>query len=329
MKILAAISDAKERKRIAAFLAAAHHEVVEAATMAAASFDNGYDIAFVDMGNVGRARMVTPRIYVIAVLSPTAGSSDYWTAFNAGADDVVRINASKDELVGRAGALARIRSWAGPKPTVTQKLRSLPMWKDIEQIVGAELGELIGEAFTPDEATCCPVVQASSIPLTLTTEQIQIKIGLGIDDTTMGALQATLLGGDTSPEAVADAMRELANTAGGAIKRKALDGGVEFAIGLPSNANILVFESKPAHRAWTLRSASGVSFVCVAIATSNEPKLVAARDLKEGMVLARDVRNSMGVLVAPAGTNVTRTTVEQLSRILGATANLEVNDIAA
>lgn len=328
MKVLAAISDAKERKRIAAFLAAAHHEVVEAATMAAANLDTGYDIAFVDMGSVGRARMVFPRIYVIAVVSATAGSSDYWTAFNAGADDVMRINASKDELIGRAGALARIRSWAAPKATVSQKLATIPMWKDIEQIVGAELGELIGEAFTPDFATSSSIVQAASIPLTLTTEQIQIKIGLGIDGSTMGALQATLLGGDMNPEALADAMRELANTAGGAIKRKALDTGVEFTIGLPSNANILQ-TGEPKQRAWTLRSASGVSFVCVAIATSNEPKLVAARDLKEGMVLARDVRNSMGVLIAPAGTNVTRTTVEQLARLLGATANLEVNEIAA
>jgi hypothetical protein len=327
MKVLAAISDAKERKRIAAFLAAAHHEVVEAATMAAAALDNGYDIAFVDMGGVGRVRMVSPRIYVIAVVSATAGSSDYWTAYNAGADDVMRITASKDELVGRAGSLARIRSWAAPKATVSQKLATIPMWKEIEQIVGTELGELIGESFTPDLAGLCAVVQASSIPLTLTTEQIQIRIGLGIDCETMGALQATLLGGDTSPEAVADAMRELANTAGGAIKRKALDTGVEFTIGLPSNANILA-TGEPA-RAWTLRSASGVSFVCVAIATSNEPKVVATRDLKEGMVLARDVRNSMGVLIAPAGTNITRTTVEQLSRLLGATANLEVNEIAA
>jgi hypothetical protein len=47
------------------------------------------------------------------------------------------------------------------------------------------------------------------------------------------------------------------------------------------------------------------------------------------MVLARDVRNAMGMLIAPAGTNITRTTVEQLSRLLGATANLEVTEIAA
>jgi hypothetical protein len=316
MKILAAISDAKERKRIAAFLAAVPHEVVETTAVAAGVLEGGFDVAFVDAGSVGRSRMVTPRIFVIAVVSATAPSSDYWTAYSAGADDVMRVNAPKDEIIGRAGSLARIRSWAAPAPTVTQKLATFPMWKQIDQIVGAELGELIGEPFTPDLEMFSTVVQASSIPLTLTTEQIQIRIGLGIDFASMGALQSTLLGGDTSPDAIADAMRELANTAGGAIKRTALDSGVEFTIGLPSNANILAHEGKPVHRAWTLRSASGVSFVCVAIATSNAPKVVPTRDLREGMVLARDVRNAMGVLIAPAGTNMTRTTCEQLARIL-------------
>ncbi|MGE0398441.1 MAG: hypothetical protein AB7T06_17175 [Kofleriaceae bacterium] len=330
MKVLAAISDAKERKRIAAVLVAANHEVVEAATAtAAANMYDGFDIAFVDVGQVGRARACPHRVYVIAVVSPSCPSSDYWAAYNAGADDVMRVTAPKDEVVGRAGALARIRTWACPQRTVTQRLATLPMWKDIDQIVAAELGELIGEPFAADAETCAAVVHASSIPLTLTAEQIQIRIGLGIDEATASSLQSTLLGGDTSGEAIADAMRELANTAGGAIKRMALDGGVEFSIGLPSNTNILVLDDQPRHRAWTLRSASGVSFVCVAIATSSAPRVVPARELREGMVLARDVRNAMGVLIAPAGTNITRTTVEQLSRLLGETASLEVNEIAA
>jgi DNA-binding response OmpR family regulator len=329
MKILAAISDAKERKRIAAYLVAANHEVVEAATTAAAApmYDQ-VDIAFVEVGGIGRARAVPRRVYVIGVVTPTAPSSDIWAAYNAGADDVMRINAPKDEILGRAGALARIRTWACPSPTVTQKLATLATWKQIDQIVGNELGELIGEPFTPDAATSAAVVQASSIPLTLTSEQIQIRIGLGIEGSTMEALQATLLGGDTSADALADAMRELANTAGGAIKRAALDTGVEFTIGLPTNAQVSTRHENHS-RAWTLRSASGVSFVCVAIATSNAPKLVSAKELKEGMVLSRDVRNAMGVLIAPAGTNITRTTVEQLSRILGDMASLEVNEIAA
>lgn len=331
MKILAAISDAKERKRIAAVLAAAHHEVVEAHTAAAANglVSGGFDIAFVDVGMVGRARQAQQRVYVIAVVSAAAASSEYWTVYSAGADDVMRINAPKDEIVGRAGALERIRQWACPPPTVTQRLAAIPMWSRIDEIVGAELGELIGEPFTPDREIPISVVQTSSIPLTLATEHIQIRIGLGIDDGTLGTLQSTLLGGDTSTEAVADAMRELANTAGGAVKRAALDSGVEFTIGLPSNTNILSQDQTSRHRAWTLRSPSGVEFVCVAVACSSAPKLVATKDLREGMVLARDVRNAMGMLIAPAGTNITRTTCEQLSRILGESASLEVSEIAA
>jgi DNA-binding response OmpR family regulator len=331
MKVLAAISDAKERKRIAAVLVAAHHEVVEAATAVAAAgmLQGAFDIALVDVGLVGRARAAPNRVYVIAVVSATAASSDYWTAYNTGADDVMRITATKDELGGRVAALARIRTWAAPRRSVTQRIASLSIWSNVVDVVAGSLGELIGEPFVLDAGSGRLVESASSIPLTLTTEEIQLRIGLGIDLETMAALQATLLGGDTSPDAVADAMREIANTAAGGIKRAGLDNGVEFTIGLPSNTNILACEATTAHRSWTLRSASGVSFTCVAIALSNAPKLIATRDLREGMVLARDVRNAMGVLIAPAGTNITRTTVEQLGRLLGATANLEVNEMAA
>lgn len=330
MKVLTAISDAKERKRIAAYLVASNHEVVEAATAAAVgAMIEGVDIAFVDMGLVGRMRAHPQRIYVIAVVSATAPSSDYWTAYTAGADDVMRITAPKDEIVGRGAALARIRSWASPPRSVNQRLASLPVWKQVEQIVGSELGALVGESFTMEPAESSVVVQASTIPLTLAAEQIQIRIGLGVDGASIDALQAGLLGGDTSPEAVADAMRELANTAGGALKRAALDSGTEFTIGLPSNANILVHDTKPEHRAWMLRAESGLSFLCVAIASLSTPKLVPVRELREGMVLSRDVRNAMGVLIAPAGTNLTRTTVDQLGRLLAATASLEVSEIAA
>jgi hypothetical protein len=203
------------------------------------------------------------------------------------------------------------------------------MWNQLHEIVGAELGELIGESFTPATQAPREVVQTSAIPLTLTAEHLQLRIGLGIDGCTMGALQSTLLGGDTSTEAMADAMREIANTAGGAVKRAALAAGVEFSIGLPSNTNLVACEGRAHHRAWTLRAPSGVELACVVIASSTAPKVVATRDLREGMVLARDVRNAMGTLIAPAGTNLTRTTVEQLSRILGAAASLEVTEIAA
>lgn len=332
MRILAALGDAKERQRIAAFLTAAHHDVVENASPSAALADAAFDVAFVEVGHVGHARHAPHRIYVIAVVPVHAASSDYWAAYMAGADDVMRATAPRDEILGRANALARIRTWAGPPLTLAQRLAALPLWTRIEDIVAAELGQLVGEPFAVSCSTApadLEIAVASTVTLALTSEQIMIRLGFTLDPTSAAALQATLLGGDTAPEAIADAMRELANTAAGAIARSAVCSGTELTIGLPSNSAVVASSAFPAARPWTLRTASGTTLACVAFAGSSAPKVVHARDLREGMVLARDVRNAMGVLVAPAGTNITRTTVEQLSRILGAAANLEINEIAA
>ncbi|HEY4177282.1 MAG TPA: hypothetical protein VGM90_10635 [Kofleriaceae bacterium] len=328
MKVLVAISDQKERKRVVAILAAAKYEAIEAGSPVAATalLAQVFDIAFVDTGVVARARGAARRIFVIATVGALATTSDYWAAYSAGADDVMKINAPKDEVIGRAGALCRIRAWAAPPKTLAERLASLPVWATLDSVIAAELGEMVGDTLALSTEPCGTVVHASEIPLTLTSEQIQIRVGLGIDQSTMTALQRTLLGGDTSGEAMLDAMREMANTAGGAIKRAALEHGVEFTIGLPSNTNV-VNTTNPERRSWTL-SGSAIALTCVAHATSSAPRVIVIKDLREGMILARDVLNSIGTLIAPAGTSVTRTTVEQLARILGTATTLEVSDAA-
>ncbi|HEY4056014.1 MAG TPA: hypothetical protein VGM39_05370 [Kofleriaceae bacterium] len=329
MKLLVAIGDARERKRIVALLVAASHEVTESVIAPVGAGLMGIDVAFVDAAMVGKLRAAPQRIYLIAVVGVASPPSEYASAFTAGADDAMRINAPKEEVCGRAGALARINSWACPPRTVTQRLATIPVWDTIDQIVSTEIGELFGEAVSLEPAETTDVVETSVIPLTLPSQQLQIRIGLGIDVSTLGTLQSTLLGGDTSQSAIADAMREFANTAGGALKRAAFGAGVEFTIGLPSNGNVIAQGASRSQRTWKLRAASGVTFTCIAIASSSAPKVLTIRDLREGMVVARDVHNAVGVLVVPAGTSLTRNTVDQLGRILGAAANVEVNDAAA
>ncbi|HEY4056535.1 MAG TPA: hypothetical protein VGM39_07990 [Kofleriaceae bacterium] len=64
----------------------------------------------------------------------------------------------------------------------------------------------------------------------------------------------------------------------------------------------------------------------VVVISASDPRAVSAKDLREGMVLARDVLNPMGVLLVPSGVHVTRTTAEQINRLLGPTASIEVTD---
>jgi len=265
------------------------------------------------------------------VVPAIASNNDYWTAFGAGADDVMRVNGPKDEILGRANAPARIRSWALPAPPLGARLAKYPLWEKLEQIVGAELGEMLTTQMSIGSYAAGETLAAAELPLTLPDEQIHIRIGFGVDAGSLAILQQTLLGGDTSIEGAADALREMANVAGGAIKRAALKQGIELTIGLPTSRNVMGDPGE--RRAWNLDGLSGISagmrVACVAIASASQPKMVVTKDLREGMVIARDVRNQMGMLIVPAGTNLTRTTVEQLGRLLDATATLEVTDVAA
>lgn len=331
MRLLCAVTDAKERARIVSVLGS-HHEVVEAATSAVAArlWDQAFEVAVVDAVLVARARQVAERIYVIAVVKENPTSSDYQQAYAAGADDVMRSGAPRDEVVGRASALARIRTWTAPPQSIASRLDKFELWGGLDALVAGEIGELLGQDVKPSASASGTVVIAAELPLTLTAEKIQLRLGFGIDEVTLVMLQAGLLGGDTSPEAAADALREIANTAGGVLKRRAMAVGLELTIGLPVDKSLVANDQVPGeHRAWTLESASGVQLACTATAMPSVPKVVGARDLKEGMVLASDVRNLNGVLIAPAGTNLTTTTVEQLARLLGSHATVEVNEIAA
>ena len=331
MRVLAAITDAKERARIVTLLAT-HHEVVEAATSAVAArqWDQRFDVAIVDAVQVARARQVPTRLYVIAVVKENPISTDYQLAYAAGADDVMRAGAPRDEVIGRANALDRIRAWNAPQITIASRLEKFELWSRLGDIVATEIGELLGHGVTSSSAPAGKLVMAAELPLTLTSEKIQLRIGFGIDEVTLVMLQAGLLAGDTTPEAAADALREIANTAGGALKRVAMAANIELTIGLPINKSIAANDQAAGeHRAWMLESTNGMQLACTATAMASVPKVIGARDLKEGMVLARDVRNPNGVLIAPAGTNLTTTTVEQLARLLGAHATVEVNDIAA
>jgi len=331
MRVLCAVADAKERARIIAVIGS-HHEVVEAATSAIAArlWDQGFEVAIVDAVLVARARQVPERIYLVAVVKENPTSTDYQHAYGAGADDVMRSGAPRDEIAGRTAALARIRAWTAPAATIASRLEKFEMWSRLDAIVAGEIGELLGLPVKPSATPSGQLVMAAELPLTLTSEKIQLRLGFGIDEVTLVMLQAGLLAGDTSPEAAADALREIANTAGGVLKRVAMAAGLELTIGLPVNKSLAANDQVAGeHRAWTLEAATGMQLACTATAIASVPKIVGARDLKEGMVLATDVRNPNGVLIAPAGTNLTTTTVEQLARLLGAHATVEVNEIAA
>lgn len=197
----------------------------------------------------------------------------------------------------------------------------IKLWSDIERIVARELGELLGTALHCAPGEMREFVHTSSIPLT--SNLVSLQIGLGIDQRSEGQLGDRILGGDVSEEAVRDALREMANTAGGAIRRAALEDGMSFAVGLPSNDN--PFGDGVRCRAFTIGDGNGLQLECMIAVTTNVTAHVPARHLDEGMVLAQHVHAADGRIVHPRGTLLTSTTAIDIRELVGEAATIEVS----
>jgi hypothetical protein len=159
------------------------------------------------------------------------------------------------------------------------------------------------------------------IPLTLVSDHLLVQLGIGVDERTRDQLVNMLLGGDNSVEAVRDALREMANTAGGAIRRAALADGVSLAIGLPSNENLFGADGK--RRTWRICDDNGLVLDCMVVLSPNRSVHVTPSQLREGMVLAREVMGPDDTVIAPAGTRLTQTTIEQIERFAGPHLEIE------
>ncbi len=319
MKILVAGTSPIERERLLALLSD-HYPCVgldDNESLAAAFERHAPTMVLLSPDEIA---IIAGRAYSIALVAESPSPAEFSHALAAGADDVLRTNACKEEVWARVGNLARMRPHTTPMPTLRMRIGEVRIWKDIERIVATELGELLGtsldlsSSLPTDSAAPAPartLVHTSVIPLTLVSGHVLVQLGIGVDEATRAQLVETLLGGDDSGEALRDALREMANTAGGAIRRAALDDGVSFSIGLPSNENL--FGASSQQRMWTISNGCGLQLDCTVTLSANKPTRIRAADLREGMVLARDVLAHDGTTIA-AGTSITRTTAEQIGQ---------------
>jgi DNA-binding response OmpR family regulator len=340
VKVLIVHGDPSERKRLAFQISSLAASVFEAETTAAACkvLDREPEIVLIDWG-IGRAgdgdafirylRTLDERArhYVIATCRRPA-PSDVTAVFAAGADDLLPAIASKEELLARIEGLNRMRAWARVLHrtnaldfTDAFDIEKLRVWRELDAIVNSELGEMLGRHLHPEVTENDPVRCTGTIPLSLSSEHLEVRLAVGLATSASYMFAKEVLGGNSAPEALADALRELANVAGGAIKRAALSDGVTITIGLPSNDDLF---ASPNARRWSARSDSGLHVTFAAVALDCRSRAIACSDLKERMVVARDVRNAAGMLLLSAGTSLTATTIERLQRFLASNVSVEV-----
>lgn len=271
--------------------------------------------------------------YLLALFDAAPSGHDLSTVLEAGANDFMRRPLLDAELLERLKAPARLMRWArAVAPTAFDfsaplQVSGLKSWTSLGQLVAADLSEMAGQTFSASKAWpegFSSALRGAVIPMSLAGEQIELRVSIVADEAALHWLKATLLcDPDASAAAADDALRELANTAGGALKRAALAENVSLTTGIPITEPVT--PPSASHACWTLvLDGGGCRLAVVGEVRKRSNERVASSKLAEGMILAHDVRTEAGILLAPAGTRLTVTTAAKLAKVLGPRAHIEV-----
>jgi len=285
-----------------------------------------------------RAADSSGQAYVLAVCEGLPTSKELTALMAAGVHDFVRRPIVDVEFVERARAPGRLIRWAQSvvKPGVfdfsgTLDVSRLRAWQNLGPLVAEDLSRIAGRTFVASAGwpkRFANTVHSATIPMSLAGDGIEVRVSVAVDSLTLRWLRESVLGdAAANDEATDDALREFANTAGGAIKRAVLCENVTLTTGLPINDKSATFPGN--HQCWTLSLDD--EDVCIAVVgeiRSRENQRVPASKLCEGMVLVHDLRNEGGVLLVPAGSRLTSTTAAKLAQMLGPRTFIDVAAVA-
>jgi len=272
--------------------------------------------------------------YCLAVVDATPAGQDITSLISAGVHDFMRRPFTDAELLERVKAPERLLRWSRSlsKPrafdfSAALDVTSLRAWRNLGALVAENLGAMSAHAFrvTPGwPAHLGPDDVSASIPMSLAGDQLELRISLVADAGGLTFVRETLLSDPAAhDDALRDALRELANTAGGALKRAALAEGITLTTGIPRDDSANRFPG--AHRCWGLELEGGAGWLAlVGEIRGRGNERISAAKLTEGMVLAHDIRSEGGVLIVPAGLRLTATSASRLSAMLGPRYFLEV-----
>jgi CheY-like chemotaxis protein len=329
------ISEKKpERDVVAGHLQQAGYRVNAAADRAAASaFLEGelpdvvivsWSPAAVDIVRKVRCQEDAKHTYILALLDKEQPALVIPAILQAGGDDFLRRPILKEELLLRADSPQRIAKWrVAPKSAALDlstvvDLRNIHAFKNMGALVGADLSQLIGELEIVEGWLMAGELRGACVPMSVPSEQAELRVSIVVEAKLVRTLAGMLLGDESAPAtALDDMMREIANTAGGAVKRAALADKLMVTTGLPVNEARGATRNEMT-RCWTARipgTETQLGIIGEVHKRTNQ-RLPMAK-LEENMVLSCDVRNESGALVMTAGTRLTSTTIDRLVGMLG------------
>lgn len=208
----------------------------------------------------------------------------------------------------------------------------LRAWQTMADGVARDLSDMVSQSVESTEGwpdKFSGSLRGATLNMSLTSARIEFRLSIIADDSSLRWLAEALLGDPKAQSAeVDDMLRELANTAGGSLKRAALAESVTLTTGIPAT-NAAARPRREGVRCWSVTIGGGLA--CLAVVgevRQHERVCIAASKLREGMVVAEDLRNGVGALLVPAGTRLTATTVARVTETLGPQFVVEVADVA-
>jgi hypothetical protein len=267
-------------------------------------------------------RHVSPSTYVIGVVD-----ADISAALASGYHDVLHSSFDDDELWARVDVLDRLAGWplapVGSRPS-QRTIDAARAWRFLGDVVTADLQQLFERRIEISQRMpMSPPIRVATIPMVLARDHIELAISIVADRDACDWLATTLLGDANANEAaIDDVLRELANVAGGSLKRGVLPEGLVLSTGIPVGGDARFAEELnvgASVRSWCLALDDGVSLTVIADVRARPNRHVPASRLCEGMVLVDDVRNCEGAILFAGGTRLTASGADHLGRLLGVT----------
>jgi CheY-like chemotaxis protein len=274
-----------------------------------------------------------PHYRFVTVLG-TGGPSESLSALQAGADDYLRFPFEPNEFMARLGAIERLmghllgtRTSMGEGPSLVGGLQA---WQNLEATVTETVGEMLCAAV---QRVMTPVPHGrhliSRLRLSLPRPRASVTLHMVAPQSALQSMAGLLLGSPSSEqEVLVDISKEVLNTVAGAFKREALP-DYDFACSVPEevtqNALQHAVETAAFTKSWNVGWSQHVVGIVVCVARE-EVVTLPLHSLAEGMILADDVRNPVGMLIAPRGTPLTETAIRRLHSVFGGTATLRVSN---
>jgi len=264
-------------------------------------------------------------MYVIAVTAEHHPARLVSSVLAAGSHDVLCAPFTDQELCACVDVHHRLSRWISTRIRIESKpkppravLTDLRAWQYLGDVIADDLETMIGRSLVIEERwpTFTEGTQSAAISMTLPAEQLELCISIVANVTTRRWLGENLLGDPAATdETLDDVMREMANIAGGALKRAALVEGPVLTTGIPVDSRSLPRRESGA-RCWTIPLDGAASIAVIGEVRRRANCRIPARRLIEGMVVVSDVRNNAGLLLLTSGTRLTSTTAQRLSNIL-------------